>query len=135
MVEFVHCLKICCAVPCCVVLCCREPEFACTMAHCNPHAISKGSDMVEFVPCPKICLAETPKMISAVFADDGTSIQVSLKIDSSETKMNCDRPCCFGVVAAPSIPPWGLHAPQCGTHFVFVFDALISTMCTVFPAL
>jgi hypothetical protein len=31
---------------------------------------------LEFVPCPKICMAATPRMVNASFTDTGDKIQV-----------------------------------------------------------
>jgi len=55
---------------------CTLPQFPCSLVQCNPHAISKGMDFVEFVACPKICLPEAPKMINASFSDEGDRITV-----------------------------------------------------------
>lgn len=57
---------------------CRQPQFACTMVQCTPLALSQGVEPVQFVPCPKICMAEAPKMLNASFSDSGTKIQVSV---------------------------------------------------------
>jgi hypothetical protein len=53
-----------------------EPQFPCTRVQCNAHALSKGGDVMEFVPCGKICLPEAPRMINASFTDSGDMIEV-----------------------------------------------------------
>lgn len=55
---------------------CTLPQFPCSLVQCNPHAISRGMDFVEFVACPKICLPEAPKMVNASFSDEGDRITV-----------------------------------------------------------
>lgn len=65
---------------------CIEPKFPCTLVQCNPYAISKGLNPVEFVECNKICLPEAPKMLKAAFSDSGDRIEVSEK---SERDVGC----------------------------------------------
>lgn len=61
------------------------------MVQCNPHAISRGLDFVEFVACPKICMAESPRMVNATFSDDGMSIKVSDELRAREGREWCTQ--------------------------------------------